>query len=85
MFLSSVQDNSGQVKAEFSFEYLQTKDKLEWITVSSEQAVIMAACLQEIVTNMVSKSHPSNPSMIGVRDIFIASSHVLWPSAEILS
>ncbi|CAG7816069.1 unnamed protein product [Allacma fusca] len=62
-------DNAGAVRAEISFEYLQSKDKLEWITIKSEQAVIMAVCLQEMVANMVSKAHPSNPSMIGIRSV----------------
>jgi hypothetical protein len=61
------QEIGGGVKAEMSFEYLQSKDKLEWITISSEQAVIMALCLKEMVAEMVSRQNPKNPSLIGVR------------------
>ncbi|ODM99979.1 Sorting nexin-17 [Orchesella cincta] len=62
-------ERNGDVKAELSFEYLQSKDKLEWITLMSEQSVIMALCLQEIVADMVAKQHPTNPSLIGVRSV----------------
>jgi len=51
-----------------SFEYLQSKDNLEWITIFSDQAIVMALCLQEMVAQMVSNQQPLDPSRIGVKN-----------------
>ena len=40
---------------ELSFEYLMAKDKLQWITISSEQAIIMSICLQSMVDELLLK------------------------------
>lgn len=61
-----IQEVGGGIKAEMCFEYLQSKDKLEWVTISSEQSVMMALCLKEIVADFVAKQHPNTPSLIGV-------------------
>lgn len=46
--------NSG---LELSFEYLMSKDKLQWITVSSEQAILMSVCLQSLVDELLMKKN----------------------------
>lgn len=40
---------------ELSFEYLMAKDKLQWITISSEQAILMSMCLQSMVDELLLK------------------------------
>ncbi|KYB29604.1 sorting nexin-17 [Tribolium castaneum] len=42
---------------ELSFEYLMSKDKLQWITVSSEQAILMSVCLQSLVDELLMKKN----------------------------
>lgn len=41
--------------SELSFEYLMSKDRLQWITVSSEQAILMSVCLQSMVDELLLK------------------------------
>ncbi|BES94589.1 Hypothetical protein NTJ_07398 [Nesidiocoris tenuis] len=40
---------------DLSFEYLIAKDNLQWITITSEQAILMAVCLQSIVDELLIK------------------------------
>ncbi|KAL4218167.1 Sorting nexin-17 [Mactra antiquata] len=40
---------------ELSFEYLIAKDTLQWITVQSEQAILMSMCLQGMVEELIMK------------------------------
>ncbi|KRT81934.1 FERM domain containing protein [Oryctes borbonicus] len=40
---------------ELSFEYLMSKDNLQWITISSEQAILMSVCLQSMVDQLLVK------------------------------
>uniref|UniRef100_A0A0V0G6X8 Putative sorting nexin-17 n=1 Tax=Triatoma dimidiata TaxID=72491 RepID=A0A0V0G6X8_TRIDM len=40
---------------DLSFEYLISKDNLQWITITSEQAILMAVCLQSIVDELLLK------------------------------
>ncbi|XP_076354671.1 sorting nexin-17-like isoform X4 [Tachypleus tridentatus] len=49
------EENSSQHLLELSFEYLLSKDKLQWITVKSDQAVLMSVCLQGMVEELLSK------------------------------
>ncbi|CAG9855509.1 unnamed protein product [Phyllotreta striolata] len=42
---------------ELSFEYLMSKDKLQWITISSEQAILMSVCLQSLVDELLMKKN----------------------------
>jgi sorting nexin-17 len=51
---SQMNVNSG---LELSFEYLMSKDKLQWITVSSEQAILMSVCLQSLVDELLMKKN----------------------------
>lgn len=44
-------------KLELSFEYLISKDKLQWITISSEQAILMSVCLQAMVDELLLKKN----------------------------
>lgn len=50
---SSSSSNSGRLK--LSFEYLMNKDKLQWITITSEQAILMSVCLQSVVDELLLK------------------------------
>jgi sorting nexin-17 len=40
---------------ELSFEYLVSKDRLEWVTISSEQAILISVCLQSMVDELLIK------------------------------
>lgn len=51
---SQVNMNSG---LELSFEYLMSKDKLQWITITSEQAILMSICLQSLVDELLLKKN----------------------------
>ncbi|KAJ8983304.1 hypothetical protein NQ317_010842 [Molorchus minor] len=42
---------------ELSFEYLMSKDKLQWINISSEQAILMSVCLQSLVDELLMKKN----------------------------
>jgi sorting nexin-17 len=52
---SSSHANPGQAQLELSFEYLMSKDKLQWITIASEQAILMSVCLQAMVDELLLK------------------------------
>lgn len=40
---------------ELSFEYLMAKNTLQWISISSEHAILMSACLQSIVDELLNQ------------------------------
>lgn len=40
---------------ELSFEYLMAKDTLQWISVKSDQAILMSMCLQGMVEELIMK------------------------------
>jgi len=42
-------------KLELTFQYLMCKDNLQWITVESEQTILLSACLQSMVDELVMK------------------------------
>jgi sorting nexin-17 len=52
---SSSSVSPGQSQLELSFEYLMSKDKLQWITIASEQAILMSVCLQAMVDELLLK------------------------------
>lgn len=56
---SSSQHNAySQIQTQLSFEYLLAKNRLQWITVQSEQAILMSNLLQSIIDELVmKKSH----------------------------
>ncbi|XP_058794452.1 sorting nexin-17 [Phymastichus coffea] len=49
------EDNT-ECNLELSFEYLMAKDHLQWITISSEQAILMSVCLQSMIDELLFKS-----------------------------
>ncbi|XP_064597329.1 sorting nexin-17-like [Liolophura sinensis] len=42
-------------KLEIAFEYLVAKDTLKWITVQSDQAILISMCLQSMVDELIMK------------------------------
>lgn len=40
---------------ELSFEYLIATDHLQWITISSDQAILMSVCLQSMIDELLLK------------------------------
>ncbi|OCT81595.1 hypothetical protein XELAEV_18028418mg [Xenopus laevis] len=47
--------NETEVRLELAFEYLMSKDRLQWITISSPQAIMMSICLQSMVDELMVK------------------------------
>ncbi|CAK9802462.1 Sorting nexin-17 [Anthophora quadrimaculata] len=45
---------------ELSFEYLMAKNQLQWVTITSEQAILMSVCLQAMIDELISKTVGSN-------------------------
>lgn len=45
---------------ELSFEYLIAKNQLQWITISSDQAILMSVCLQSMIDELLLKSTDVN-------------------------
>ncbi|XP_014228366.1 sorting nexin-17 [Trichogramma pretiosum] len=43
-------------KLELSFEYLIAKDKLQWITITSDQAILLSVCLQSMIDELLLKT-----------------------------
>ncbi|KAL3889927.1 hypothetical protein ACJMK2_002244 [Sinanodonta woodiana] len=52
---SSTSNTSSPSQLELSFEYLMAKDKLQWVTISSDQAILMSMCLQGMVEELINK------------------------------
>uniref|UniRef100_A0A8C7K8S0 Sorting nexin-17 n=1 Tax=Oncorhynchus kisutch TaxID=8019 RepID=A0A8C7K8S0_ONCKI len=53
---------------ELAFEYLMSKDRLQWVTITSPQAIMMSICLQSMVDElMVKKSGGSIKKMLRKR------------------
>ncbi|KAM4694069.1 sorting nexin-17 [Discoglossus pictus] len=60
--------NKTEVRLELAFEYLMSKERLQWITISSPQAIMMSICLQSMVDElMVKKSGGSIKKMLRKR------------------
>ncbi|GFN91055.1 sorting nexin-17 [Plakobranchus ocellatus] len=51
--LSSSEKNSAQL--ELSFEYLMSRDNLQWVSIISDQAMLMSMCLQSMVDELIMK------------------------------
>ncbi|RUS79710.1 hypothetical protein EGW08_012518 [Elysia chlorotica] len=49
---SSERDNA---QLELSFEYLMSKDNLQWVSIISDQAMLMSMCLQSMVDELIMK------------------------------
>lgn len=49
-------EETPECSLELSFEYLMAKDHLQWITISSEQAILMSVCLQSMIDELLLKN-----------------------------
>jgi len=67
-------------KLELSFEYLLSKDRLQWITVNSPQVIFISLCLQSMVEELMRKQHGSNSSTGSFQQVNPVS--VFWRHAE---
>ncbi|XFF91299.1 hypothetical protein AB1E18_017518 [Capra hircus] len=45
----------GEVRLELAFEYLMSNDQLQWVTITSPQAIMMSICLQSMVDELMVK------------------------------
>ena len=45
----------GEVCLELAFEYLLSRDQLQWVTITSPQAIMMSICLQCMVDELMVK------------------------------
>uniref|UniRef100_A0A8C3ADW2 Sorting nexin-17 n=1 Tax=Cyclopterus lumpus TaxID=8103 RepID=A0A8C3ADW2_CYCLU len=66
--VSGIVASKCDVKLELAFEYLMSKDRLQWVTITSQQAIMMSICLQSMVDElMVKKSGGSIKKMLRKR------------------
>ncbi|KZC06151.1 PREDICTED: sorting nexin-17 [Dufourea novaeangliae] len=49
-------DDNDDFSLELSFEYLIAKNQLQWITITSEQAILMSVCLQAMIDELLLKN-----------------------------
>ncbi|XP_013918089.1 PREDICTED: sorting nexin-17 [Thamnophis sirtalis] len=67
---SGTSSGKSEVKLELAFEYLMSKDRLQWVTITSPQAIMLSICLQSMVDElMVKKSGGSIRKMFRRRTI----------------
>ncbi|XP_058065184.1 sorting nexin-17 [Anopheles bellator] len=59
---SQAPQKSVLIGLELSFEYLMAKNQLKWITIYSEQSMLMSVCLQSIVDELLNQKNGSDPS-----------------------
>uniref|UniRef100_A0A1Q3FLS6 Putative sorting nexin n=1 Tax=Culex tarsalis TaxID=7177 RepID=A0A1Q3FLS6_CULTA len=57
---SSSESREPSNNLELSFEYLMAKNQLKWITVYSEQSMLMSVCLQSIVDELLNQKNGSD-------------------------
>ncbi|PKK18104.1 sorting nexin 17 [Columba livia] len=70
-----------EVKLELAFEYLMSKDRLQWVTITSPQAIMLSICLQSMVDELmvkksggsISKSKLTSVSLRGISHCSSAS------------
>ncbi|OAD60529.1 Sorting nexin-17 [Eufriesea mexicana] len=55
-------EESDEFSLELSFEYLIAKNQLQWVTITSEQAILMSVCLQAMIDELLSKTVDNNKS-----------------------
>ncbi|XP_029452210.1 sorting nexin-17 isoform X2 [Rhinatrema bivittatum] len=66
--MANTSPDKSEVKLELAFEYLMSKDRLQWVTITSPQAIMMSICLQSMVDElMVKKSGGSIKKMLRKR------------------
>lgn len=51
---------------ELSFEYLMSKNCLQWVTIASEQAMLMSVCLQSMVDELLNQKDGNDFNYIQV-------------------
>ncbi|XP_059158021.1 sorting nexin-17-like isoform X2 [Physella acuta] len=52
---SSDESQASKSQLELSFEYLMSRDSLQWISIISDQAMLMSMCLQNMVDELIMK------------------------------
>ncbi|TGZ57505.1 Uncharacterized protein DBV15_02289 [Temnothorax longispinosus] len=48
-------EDNNECSLELSFEYLIARNELQWITIASEQAILMSVCLQAMIDELLQK------------------------------
>ncbi|XP_032677769.1 sorting nexin-17 [Odontomachus brunneus] len=48
-------EDNNECNLELSFEYLVARNELQWITIASEQAILMSVCLQAMIDELLQK------------------------------
>ncbi|XP_014475567.1 PREDICTED: sorting nexin-17 isoform X2 [Dinoponera quadriceps] len=48
-------EDNNDCTLELSFEYLVARNELQWITIASEQAILMSVCLQAMIDELLQK------------------------------
>ncbi|XP_043263744.1 sorting nexin-17 isoform X2 [Colletes gigas] len=53
-------EENDDISLELSFEYLVAKNQLQWVTITSEQAILMSVCLQAMIDELLLKNVGGN-------------------------
>lgn len=61
---------------ELSFEYLMAKNQLKWITIYSEQSMLMSVCLQSIVDELLNQKNGSDINNVQTHQEFAPLSYI---------
>ena len=59
------QHRAETVQLELAFEYLMSKDSLQWIRIVSDQAILMSVCLQRMVDELLLKKQGKRFKKVG--------------------
>lgn len=49
-------EDTADFSYELSFEYLMAKNTLAWITLTSDQAILMSVCIQSMIDELLLKN-----------------------------
>ncbi|XP_028406021.1 sorting nexin-17-like [Dendronephthya gigantea] len=60
--VSSKDNKKGEIVTKIAFEYLFSKEKLQWVTIISEQAMLVSLCLQGMVDEIVERKAKAKKS-----------------------
>ena len=73
---------------ELSFEYLLSKDRLQWISVDSPQVIFLSLCLQSMMEELMRKQRGSScttscdqqVNIPAINDIYVNVTNYNWES-----
>lgn len=64
---------------ELSFEYLVARNELQWITIVSEQAILMSVCLQAMIDELLQKCVVGSKTQVRYMELSSLLEHAIKP------